>query len=205
MSHRFTTLAGAAGLALMLAAPAVWAQEQPVRVRGTIEKADGKVLTVKARDGSTVTVRLADNASIALIGKMQISDIKENSFIGVTGMPQPDGSQKALEVHIFPEPMRGTGEGFRPWDLQPNSTMTNATVASTVAATDGQTIVLKYKDGEKKIIVPPGTPIVTYLPGTIADLTPGAKIFVGAGQKQADGSIQTARITVGKGDLAPPM
>jgi len=205
MKRKWTTLAGAAGLALLLAVPAVWAQGQPVRVRGTIEKVDGNVLSVKSRDGSPLTVRLPDNVVVAVIGKMQLSDIKVNSFVGVTGMPQPDGSQKALEVHIFPEAMRGTAEGFGPWDLQPNSTMTNATVTQTVAAVEGQTLMMKYKDGEKKIIVPPGTPIVTYLPGTKADLLPGAKIFIFRGEKQPDGSIQTARITVGKGDLAPPM
>src|SRR5215468_10104320 len=142
-------LIGVAAFGLMLSASAIFAQQpQTVRVRGTVEAADGPVITVKARDGQTLKVKLTDNAAVRGIVKAALSDIKENSFIGVTGMPQADGSQKAVEIHIFPEAMRGTGEGHRSWDLQPNSTMTNATVATHVASSNGKTLVLKYKDGE---------------------------------------------------------
>src|SRR5207244_5006132 len=155
MNHKFVLAAGAIGLSLVVAASAALGQ-QPIRLRGTIEAVDGPTLTVKGRDGAMSKVKLADNVAIRAVVKMSMDDIKAGSFVGVTGMPQPDGSQKALEVHIFPEPMRGTGEGHRPWDLQPSSTMTNANVETTVASTDGQVLMMKYKDGEKKIIVPPG-------------------------------------------------
>jgi hypothetical protein len=155
--HKITRrVLAAAALALLAAGSTSFAQQpQMVRVRGTVEAVDGAMLTVKGRDGQTTyKVKMADNVSVRGIIKASLADIKDNSFIGVTGMPQPDGSQKAVEIHIFPEPMRGTGEGHRPWDLQPGSTMTNATVANMVKGVDGDTIILKYKDGEKKIIVP---------------------------------------------------
>jgi hypothetical protein len=120
-------------------------------------------------------------------------------------MPQADGSQRAVEVHIFPEAMRGTGEGHRPWDLRPQSTMTNANVEETVTGIDGQTLTLKYKDGEKKVIVPPDTPIVTYVMGNRSELAPGTKIFIPAATKQPDGTLETARVNFGKDGLTPPM
>lgn len=192
----------AAGLALMLALPLAWAQET-VRVRGVIERVDGSAYVVKARNGSELKLTLAPNAGVAASVKSTLSDIKPGSFIGVAALPLPDGSQKALEVHIFHESMRGTGEGHRPWDLQPKSTMTNATVAGIAATTDGQSITLKYKDGEKRIVVPPGTVIVTYLPGSVSELKPGAAVFVPAAAKQPDGTVQAPRVMVGR-DIAPP-
>jgi hypothetical protein len=120
-------------------------------------------------------------------------------------MPQPDGTQKAVEIHIFPEAARGTGEGHRPWDLMPNSTMTNATVDSQVTVSDGQKLVLKYKDGEKTFIVPPNVVVVSFVPATAADLKPGAKFFVVAGTEQPDGSIAAPRINVGLNGITPPM
>ena len=164
--HMTRRVFGAAGLALVLATSASFAQQpQTVRVRGTVEAVDGPVLTVKSRDGQTsYKVKMTDNVAIRGVIKAALADIKENSFIGVTGMPQSDGSQKAVEIHIFPEALRGTGEGFRPWDLLPNSTMTNATVAQMVKGVSGDEITLKYKDGEKKIVVVPETVIVTYVP-----------------------------------------
>ena len=147
--------------------------------------------------------KLADNAPIRAVVKQSMADIKQGSFVGVTGMPQPDGSQKALEVHIFPEAMRGTGEGHRPWDLEPKSTMTNATVEQVTSVGEHE-IHLKYKDGDKKIVVGPECPIVTYAPGDKAELKPGAKIFINAAVKQADGSLSVPRINVGR-DAAPPM
>ena len=141
---------GAAGFVLFLTASAVNAQDT-VRLRGTIERVEGPVYVVKSRDGKESKVTLADNALVVAIIKAALSDIKQGSFVGVTGMPQTDGSQKAIEVHIFPEAMRGTGEGHYAWDLRPQSTMTNANVEQTVTGVDGQTLTLKYKDGEKKI------------------------------------------------------
>ena len=139
-----------------------WAQQPPtVRIRGTIEAVDGSLLSIKSREGTDMKVRMTDNVAVFGVAKTELSEIKEGSYIGVTAMPEPDGTQKAVAVHIFPENQRGAAEGFRPWDQRPNSTMTNATVAQTVKGTDGQNILVKYKDGEKKVVVPPGTPIVT--------------------------------------------
>ena len=192
------------GLVLVLAASATWA-EDTVRVRGTIERVEGKTLVVKSRDGGEVKVVPADNAPVVGIVKASLSDIKPGSFVGVTGMPQADGSQKAVEVHIFPEAMRGTGEGHRQWDLQPQSTMTNANVEQTVAGVDGRTLTLKYKDGEKKIIVPPDAPIVSYVPGDKSELKPGVKIFIAAATANPDGTLQAPRVNFGKDGLTPPM
>lgn len=198
------------GLAAILAAPATWvmpaaAQDPPpVRVRGTIERVDGAVYTVKARDGTELKITAAEKPQIAGIIKASLSDIKQGSFVGVTAMPQADGSLSALEVHIFPEAMRGTGEGHYPWDLQPKSTMTNANVEDVVSAVEGNTLTLKYKDGEKKILVPAGAPVVTYVPGDANDLKAGAKVFIIA-VKQPDGSLQGRAWRVGRDGLTPPM
>ncbi|HEY2527918.1 MAG TPA: hypothetical protein VGJ20_08215 [Xanthobacteraceae bacterium] len=199
------TVAGGAFGLLIAASMAAAQQPGMVRVRGTIEGVEGSVLTVKGRDGATIKVKLADNAPVRTVVRASLADIKPGSFIGVTGMPQPDGSQKAVEVHIFPEAMRGTGEGFRPWDLRPNSTMTNATVDNEVASVDGQVLTLKYKDGEKKIIVPSTAAIVTYGPATAADLKVGAKVFVAFAKKEADGTLEAPNVTVGRDGVDPPM
>jgi hypothetical protein len=198
------------GLAALLAAPLVcaqfaWAQEPPpVRIRGTIERIEGATCLVKARDGAELKLTVADNAQIAGVIKASLTDVKPNSFVGVTAMPQPDGGLHAVEVHIFPESMRGTGEGHYPWDLQPQSTMTNANVEQVVSAVDGRTLTLKYKDGEKKIIVPASAPIVTYVPGDKSDIKPGAKVFIVA-VKQADGTLQGRAWRIGRDGLTPPM
>jgi hypothetical protein len=197
--------AAALGFGLMVAASAALAQQSPpVRVRGQIEKVDGDMLTVKARDGKELKIKLADNARIMAFVKASLEDIKPNSYIGVTAMPQTDGSQKAIAIHIFSEAQRGTGEGFRPWDLQPGSTMTNAAVDTTVAGVDGQTVTVKYKDGEKKVVIPPSTPIVAYAPGDKAEIKPGAQIIIFAAQPQPDGSLVAPAINVGR-DVTPPM
>jgi hypothetical protein len=197
--------AAVAGLAVALASTA-WAQQKPMHVRGTIEKVDGNTLSVKLRDGSAATVKLADNPRITAMTKAQLSDIKEGSFIGVTAMPQADGSQKATGLHIFMDAQRGVvAAAHIPWDREPGSTMTNADVASTVSGVDGQTLTVKYKDGEKKVIVPPNTPVVRFNPGTAADLKPGAQFFIVAGTKQDDGTITAAAINVGRDGAAPPM
>jgi hypothetical protein len=196
-------LAGAALLGA-LAASSAWAQQgQSVRLRGTIEKVDGKTLLVKARDGAVLTLALADNAQVVGVAKASLGDIKEGAFIGSGAMPQVDGSQKALEVHIFAESQRGTGEGHRPWDGAPNSTMTNGTVGATVTGVDGPTITVKYKDGEKKIVVPPGVPIVRYEIGSLSELKPGASITVVSATKQPDGTFSAARVNVGRDGVVP--
>ena len=196
--------AGAAAIGLTILATSAFAQER-VRVRGTIEKVDGNVLTVKTREGQEVKVKLPDNARVVGIQKTSIDDVKQGAYVGVSAMPQTDGSQKALHVHIFLDAMRGVAEGFGPWDVRPNSTMTNATVDSVVTGTDGRTLMVKYKDGEKKIIVPPDAPIVKYVPGNKDALKPGAKIFVVAALKQPDGTLEAPNVSVGLDGLTPPM
>jgi hypothetical protein len=201
-----TTLTCGVALSMALAMTGSWAsaQDAPVRVRGTIEKVEGDTYLVKARDGAELKLKLAPNATVVALVQATAADIKQGAYIGVAGMPQADGSQKALEVHIFPESMRGVGDGHRGWDLQASSTMTNGSVETAAAASDGQTVTLKYKDGEKKIAIPAGIPIVLYVPGEVAELKPGAKIFVSAANKQPDGSLQAGRVNVGRG-VAPPM
>jgi hypothetical protein len=182
------------------------AQQPPtVRIRGTIEAFDGSLLTVKSREGNEVKVRMTDNATVVGVTNIALSEIKPGSYIGVSALPEPDGTQKALAVHIFPEAQRGVAEGFRPWDLRPNSTMTNATVAETVASTDGQTILVKYKDGEKKVVVPPGTPVVTFVPGEKSELKPGAKLIIFGATKKDDGTLEANRVNVGRDGITPPM
>jgi hypothetical protein len=198
------TIFVAAAAALAISAATSASAQQPLRVRGTIAAVDGPMLTIKSRDGADLKAKLTDNASVVAVVKASYSDIKQGSFIGVTGMPQADGSQRCMEIHIFPEAMRGTGEGHRPWDLKPNSTMTNATVDQMVTAVNDNTLTLKYKDGEKKIVVGPDCPIVTYVPSDRAELKPGAKIFINAATKEADGTLSVPRINVGRG-AAPPM
>ena len=203
--HKHKTLRGllgVAGLGLLVGATTAVAQDT-VRVRGTIERVDGGVYIVKARDGSTLKLKLAPGGGVAAAVKSALADIKPGSFIGVAAMPQGDGSQRALEVHIFHESMRGSGEGHRPWDLQPKSTMTNATVDQMIVAVNGSTLTVKYKDGEKRIVVPKETVVVTYLPGSVSELKAGAVVFVPAALRQPDGTLQAQRIMVGR-DTAPP-
>jgi len=183
-----------------------WAQQSPtVRIRGTIEAIDGPLLAVKSREGTEMKVRLTDNVAVFGVAKTAISEIKPGSYIGVSAMPEPDGTQRALAVQIFPESQRGVAEGFRPWDLRPNSTMTNATVAETVAGTDGQIILVKYKDGEKKVVVPPDTPIVTFIAGDKSEVKPGSKIIIFGAVKKEDGMLEANRVNVGRDGITPPM
>ncbi len=179
-------------------------QTAPSRVRGAIESVDGDVLSVKSRSGEDVKLRMTGDIRIVGIAKISLGDIKVGSFVGATTVPGPDGSNNAVEVHVFPEDMRGTGEGSRPYDLKPNSTMTNATVAETVAGNDGHTLLVKYKDGEKKVVVAPDTPVVTYVPADKSDLKAGAKIIAFM-KKLPDGSFETNRVSVGRDGLTPPM
>ena len=192
----------------MVAASAISAIAQqppsPSRVRGTVEAVEGDVLAVKSRSGEDVRLQMTSDIRIVGIIKIALADIKVGSFIGTTTVPGPDGVQNAVEVHVFPENMRGTGEGSRPYDLRPNSSMTNATVAESVVSNDGHTLLIKYKDGEKKVLVSPETPVVTYVPGDKSDLKPGAKVIAFM-RKLGDGTFETNRVSVGRDGLTPPM
>src|ERR1700743_750887 len=185
--------------------PVRLAQQAPtVRIRGTIEAVDGPTLSIKTREGSDVKVNMTDNVAVFAVVKTELSQIKEGSYIGVSAMPQPDGTQKAFAVHIFPENQRGAAEGFRPWDARANSTMTNATVAETVKGTEGQNILVKYKDGEKKVVVPPDTPIVTFVASDKSEIKPGAKLII-FGATKKDDVLEANRVNVGRDGVVPPM
>ena len=192
----------------MVAASSLYAIAQqppsPSRVRGTVESVDGDVLAVKSRGGEDVKLHMTGDLRVVGITRISLSDIKVGSFIGTTTVPGLDGSQSAVEVHVFPENMRGTGEGSRPYDLRPNSTMTNATVAESVVGNDGHTLLVKYKDGEKKVSVPAETPVVTYVSADKSDLKAGAKVIAFT-KKLPDGSLETDRVSVGRDGLTPPM
>ena len=192
----------------MVAASTIYAiaQQPPVstRVRGSIEGVNGDMLAVKSRGGEDFSLRMTPDIRIVGITKIALADIKVGSFIGTTTVPGPDGVQNAVEVHVFPEDMRGTGEGSRPYDLRPNSSMTNATVHESVVSNDGHTLLIKYKDGEKKVLVAPETPVVTYVPADKSDLKPGAKVIAFM-KKLPDGSLETSRVSVGRDGLTPPM
>jgi hypothetical protein len=198
--------AAVAAFATLIAVSSASAQQTPtVRIRGTIENVDGNTLGIKTREGTDVKVKMTDNVAVFAVVKTQLSEIKEGSYIGVTAMPEPDGTQKAIAVHIFPENQRGAAEGFRPWDARANSTMTNATVAQTVEGTDGQNITVKYKDGEKKVVVPPETPIVTFVASDKSEIKPGAKLIIFGAAKKDDGTLEANRVNVGRDGVTPPM
>jgi hypothetical protein len=192
----------------MVAASSLYAVAQqsplPSLVRGTVESVEGDVLSVKSRSGEDVELHMTGDIRVVGITSISLSDIKVGSFIGTTTVPGPDGMPTAVEVHVFPEDMRGTGEGSRPYDLRPNSTMTNATVTESVVGNDGHTLLVKYKDGEKKVVVTPETPVVTYVPADKSDLKAGAKVIAFM-KKLPDGSFETNRVSVGRDGLTPPM
>jgi hypothetical protein len=190
-------------VAATLAIPA-FAQET-MRVRGAIERIDGSTLYVKTRDGADLKINLAATPVFTAIIPATLADLKPGTYVGSAAMPGPDGGLRALEVHIFPEAMRGTGEGHRPWDGGAQATMTNANVETAVAGVDGHVLTLKFKDGEKKLVVTPETAIVSFAPGDRAEVKAGTKIFIAAAQKQPDGSLQATRISYGRDGLTPPM
>jgi hypothetical protein len=200
---RNPTLYAFAAAALICAAVPASAQDT-VRIRATIERIDGPVFVIKTRDGAEEKLTVTDNPLLVGVVKSTMADIKPGMFVGSTGMMQADGTQKAIEVHIFPESMRGTGEGHYDWDLKPKSKMTNANVEESVAGVDGQMLSVKFKNGEKKILVTSDTAVVKYVTGDRGDIKPGTKIFVAA-KKQPDGTFQTPRITYGEDGLTPPM
>ena len=194
-------LAAAGLLTVGIALPA--SAQETVRIRGTVERIEGPVYVVRNRDGAELKLSLTDNPLFVVIVPSKMADIKQGMFVGSAGMMQADGTQKAIEVHIFPESMRGTGEGHYDWDLMPKSKMTNANVEQAVNSVDGQMLSVKYKDGEKKLLVTPETIVVTYEMGKKEEIQPGTKIFVAAAKKQPDGTVQAPRITYGRNGQAP--
>jgi hypothetical protein len=192
---RTNLLAGAFAM-LLAVAPALAQTAKPQRIRGIIEKVEGHAVTAKSDAGAELKLNLANKVTVVDVVKASLSDVKPGDFIGSGAMPQPDGTQRAVEVHIFPELMRGTGEGFRPW-TRPGSTMTNGTVGATVTGVNGQTITITYKGGQQKIVVPPGTPVVRYQISNMNAVKPGRPFSVFAALKQPDGSFNVGRINVG--------
>jgi len=189
------------GFAFLFAATCAWAQQPSTRVVGTIQGVDGAMLVVKTEKGE-VKVNVSDQLRVMGVEKVLLTDVKKGDFIGVGAMPQADGSQRAIQVTIFAESQRGTGEGHRPW-TRPNSTMTNATVDTTVAGVDDQVLMVKYKDGEKKIIVPPEALMLRYVEGDKNELKAGARIAISGATQKPDGSLETSRVNVGRGGYAP--
>jgi hypothetical protein len=193
-----------AAIAFLLACAAASAQQpQTVRLAGTVESFDGHVLAVKSDNLGEVKISLPDKVTIFAVSAAAIGDIKTGAYIGVGAMPQPDGSQRAIQVTVMSESQRGVSEGHRPWDARPNSTMTNGTVDETVAAVDGPMLTVKYKGGEKKIFVPADTTIRAYSTGDKAELKPGAHIAIVRAMKKPDGSLEADRVNVGRGEVVP--
>jgi hypothetical protein len=190
-------LAGIAGAAAQLPPP-------PPRIVGIVERVDETGVLIRPYEGGgTFEVELTKNAAVFGVSKGTLADLKPGAFIGVGAMPQPDGSQRAIQVTVFAESQRGTGEGFRPWDRMPNSTMTNATVAETVGGVEGQMLTVKYKDGEKKIVVPPDATILAYSAGERSDLKVGARVAILRVKQKLNGALEADRINVGRGDVVP--
>jgi Domain of unknown function (DUF5666) len=199
-------LAPAFALALTLSSAAVLAQAAapPTRVRGTVESLDGETLVVMTRAGQKVTVVVPGDATVTALTLSKLTEIKAGSYIGTAAVPQADGTLRALEVQVFPERMRGVGEGSRPWDLGPQTSMTNGTVVGRIEGTDGRSLTARYGSSERKVFVPPDVPVVTYEPGSRGMLVPGAHVILNAA-KAADGALSASRVTVGKDGLTPPM
>jgi hypothetical protein len=189
-----------AGLATVTLAAFAFAQ-QPTRIRGTIDKVDGSTLTIRAGEAGELKLNLTDGAQVYGVVKASLADVKPGAYVGVGAMPQTDGSQKAIQVMIFAEPMRGIGEGHRPWD-RPGSTMTNGTVDATVGSVDGQAFTVKYKDGEKKVVIAPDSVIRAYVIGSKDELKPGASVATFA-VKKSDGTLEASRINVGRDGIVP--
>ena len=191
-------------LAFVLSLAAVPALAQsPARVRGTVVKLDGHTLMVHPRSGADVPVALTADASVVSVSITKLSEVHPGSFIGTAAMAQADGTLRALEVHIFPESMRGSGEGHRGWDAGPDSSMTNGTVGQ-IKSGSATSLVVKYKEGEKTVVVPPDVPVVQFAPGTMAQLTPGAHVVVN-GTRGADGAVSTNRVIVGQDGIELPL
>lgn len=197
----------ATAFAVLFAVPALAqapAEGTPTRIRGTVEKLDGKTLTVKTRDGQTAAIALADNFTVSALTKKTVADVKTNDYIASTGKKGSDGKLHCVELRIFPEALRGTAEGQFPWDSMPEATMTNATVTGTATATGGQTFKVKFKDNESEFVAGAECQVFGYIPGDPSLLKPGAAIFAVA-QKKPDGSLTAARVTAEKDGVKPPM
>jgi hypothetical protein len=198
-------LAGALIALLALPAAAQNAPEgTPTRIRGTVEKLDGQTLTIKSRDGQQLAIALAPNVTVTYLVKESLADVKAGDFVASTSTKGTDGKNHAVELRIFPEAMRGLGEGQYPWDLVPQSLMTNATVSGITGAPQSQTLKVTYKGNESEIVVDPDTPILGYGAGDVSLLKPGAAIFIVA-LKKSDGSLSAARVTAEKDGVKPPM
>jgi len=194
-----------AALPLLAAfAPHASAADQRVRVRGNVVNLNGQTLSVKTREGESVDVGLAQGWTVSSVARASIADIKPGDFVGIASLPKDGGGEGALEVLIFPPALKGTNEGSFGWDLKPNSTMTNATVANAVKEVDGAALTVTYHGTDKKITIPEGTPIVTFAPASLADLKPGAVVFI-PGEKSEAGAISTHRVVVGTNGVVPPM
>jgi hypothetical protein len=194
-----------AAIVIAAMSAAVVAQTPPTRIRGTLEQVDGNLLTVKARTGEVMKVKVPDNVVLVGIAKASMADIGKGKFIGTTTVGQKDGALVAEEVHIFPEAMRGTGEGHRDWDLRPESKMTNANVAEIKNMGDGRVMTVQYKGGEKQVLVTPRTSVVSYEPASRSDLKPGTGVFINNAERQADGTYTAPRVNVGLKGQIPPM
>lgn len=179
------------------------AKDKPVRVAGTVESFDGQTLAVKSAKLGEVKINLTADATVFGVAKATLADVKAGSYVGIGAMPQPDGSQRAVQVTVMAESQRGLSEGHRPWDARPNSTMTNGTIDQTVAGVDGQVLTVKYRDGEKKIIVPPDAVIQAYVVSDKSELKPGAHIAIVRAVKKPDGSLAANRVNVGRGEVVP--
>jgi hypothetical protein len=209
MNRALCTAFAVAATVTLVVTSVSYAQQKPVRIRGTIEKIDGQNLEVKSREGKNVKAVMSEKVRFTAMVKASLNDLSPDTYIGVTAMPQADGSQRAIAIHIFQPAQRGTGEGHRPWDLQPGSTMTNAAIATTVAGTDGQVVTVRYKDkdkvDEKRVIVTPQTVIVRYLPGDRNELKPGVRVMLNNAKPLPDGTIEAPTVSYGRDGLAPPM
>ena len=198
-------------VSLLVATSISYAQQKLVRIRGTIEKIDGQNLEVKSREGNNLKVVMAENVRLTAMVRASLADLTTDTYIGVTAMPQADGSQKAIAIHIFQPAQRGTGEGFGAWDLQPGSTMTNAAIASTVAGADGQVVTVRYKEksgsgmGEQRVIVTPQTVIVRYVPGDRNELKAGVRVMLNNAKPLPDGTVEAPTVSYGRDGVVPPM
>ena len=213
MKHTIGKVLIAAAAMIVLGPIATFAAESPVNVRGTITRVDGNTVVIKEHNGQAAEVRLASNAKVVTVAKATTADIKPGSFIGTAATPRTDGTLQAIEIHIFPESMRGTGEGNRAWDLRRGSSMTNGTVApksgridnNKVSKIDGNKLVVDYNGGSKVVAITPSTKVVTLVPASTSALKPNEQVFIPAATKTADGALTASRITVGKDGAAPPM
>lgn len=213
MKHSVRNYLIFAAAAVFVLSVAALAASPPMNVRGTIAQVDGNTIDIKESDGGVAKIHLADNAKIVSVAKASLSDIKPGSFIGTAATPGTDGKLQAIEIHIFPESMRGTGEGNRAWDLTPKSSMTNGTVAqksnkvknNKVNSVEGNDVTVNFNGGTKIVTVTSDTKVVTLVPGDRSELKPNAKIFIPAATRTPDGALEANRVTVGNDGIPPPM